>query len=107
MLKKVRTPHNIDAATASFEQSPRRSAVLHSKKLGMSENSVRRILLLDLHFHPYKIQVFQKLEEGDVAKRLVHDRLADCEQRIRGHLEDVTSGMICCVFFCCVMFQDH
>jgi len=32
----------------------------------------------------------------------VHDRLAECEQRNGGHLEDVTSGMMCCVFFCSV-----
>jgi len=36
----------------------------------------------------------------------VHDRLAECEQRNGGYLEDVTSGM-CCVFLFCVMFQDH
>jgi len=40
-VKTVRTPQNIDAVRASFEQSPRRSAVRHSKKLGMSESSVR------------------------------------------------------------------
>ena len=48
-VKTVRTPQNIDAVRASFEQSPRRSAVRHSKKLGLSESSVRRILHLDLH----------------------------------------------------------
>jgi len=48
-VKTVRTPQNIDAVRASFEQSPRRSAVRHSKKLGQSESSVRRILHLDLH----------------------------------------------------------
>jgi len=48
-VKTVRTPQNIDAMTASFEQSPRRSAVRQSKKLGLSESSVRRILHLDLH----------------------------------------------------------
>ena len=37
----------------------------------------------------------------------VHDRLAECKKRNGGHLEDVTSGMMCCVFFFCVMFQDH
>jgi len=39
----------------------------------------------------------------------VHDRLAECEQRNGGYLEDVTSGMVCCVFFflSCVMFQIH
>ena len=38
----------------------------------------------------------------DVLRRAmssVHDRLAECEQRNRGHLEDVTSGMMCCAFF--------
>jgi len=48
-VKTVRTPQNIEAVRASFEQSPRRSAVFHSKKLGLSESSVRRILHLDLH----------------------------------------------------------
>jgi len=34
----------------------------------------------------------------------VHDRLAECKQRNGGHLEDVTSGMMCCVlFFCSVL----
>jgi len=70
-VKTVRTLQNMDAVGASFEQSPRRSSVRHSKKLGLSEGSVRRILHLDLHFDPYIIQVVQKLEEGDAAKRLV------------------------------------
>jgi len=48
-VKTVRNPQNIDALRASLEQSPRRSAVRHSKKLGLSESSVRRILHLDLH----------------------------------------------------------
>jgi len=38
----------------------------------------------------------------------VHDRLAECEQRNGGHLEDVTSGMMYCVFFLfCIMSEDH
>ena len=48
-VKTVRTPQNIDAVRASFEQSPHRSAVHHSKKLELSESSVRCILHLDLH----------------------------------------------------------
>jgi len=47
-VKTVRTSQNIDAVRASFEQSPRRSAMRHSKKLGLSENSVGRNLHLDL-----------------------------------------------------------
>jgi len=38
-VKTVRTPQNIDAVRASFEQSPRRSAVRHSKRLGLSEST--------------------------------------------------------------------
>jgi len=48
-VKTVRTPRNTDAVRASFEQSPGPSAVCHSKKLRMSESSVRRILNFDLH----------------------------------------------------------
>ena len=36
-VKTVRTPQNIDAVRASFEQSPRRSAVRHSKKRTVRE----------------------------------------------------------------------
>ena len=47
----------------------------------------------------------------DVLRRAmssVHDRLAECEQRNVGRLEDVTSGMMCYVFcLSCVMFPDH
>jgi len=48
-VKTVHTPQNINAVRVSFKQSPRRSAVRHSKKLGLSEISVRRILHLDFH----------------------------------------------------------
>jgi len=46
-VKTVRTLQNIEFVRASFERSPCRSAVRHSKKLGLSESSVRRILHLD------------------------------------------------------------
>jgi len=91
-VKTVITPQNIDAVRTSFKQCLRCSAVRHSKKLGLSASSVRPILHLDFHFHLYKILVFQKLEEGDAAKRAMssaHDRLAGCEQRNGGHLENV------------------
>jgi len=49
-VKKVRTQQNTHAVRASFEQSPRLSAVRHSKKVGLSESSVRRILHWNLHW---------------------------------------------------------
>jgi len=33
----------------------------------------------------------------------IQDRLAECEQRNAGHLEDLKSGMVCCVLFCSVL----
>jgi transposase len=58
-VRTVHTPQNIDAVRASFEQSPRRSAVRHSKKLGLSESSVRHILHLDLHSIHTKFKSFR------------------------------------------------
>ena len=34
----------------------------------------------------------------------VHDRLAECEQRNGVHLENVTSGVMCCISLFCAMF---
>ena len=42
----------------------------------------------------------------DVLRRViisVHDRLTEYKQRNGGHLEDITSGMVCCVSFCPVL----
>ena len=90
-VKTVCTPQNMDTVRASFKQSPRRSAVHHSKKLGLSESSVRSILHLDLHFHPYKIQVVQKLEQGDAAKRLVFSQqMLDLINRNKEVLNNLT-----------------
>jgi hypothetical protein len=48
-------PENIAAVTATFQQSPTRSAQKHSHALGMSDRTLRRILHLDFHFHPYRV----------------------------------------------------
>uniref|UniRef100_A0A8C5LJP9 DUF4817 domain-containing protein n=1 Tax=Leptobrachium leishanense TaxID=445787 RepID=A0A8C5LJP9_9ANUR len=55
--RSVRTPANIDRVRVAVERSPRRSARRQSAALGMANTSVRRILRLDLHHHPHKIQV--------------------------------------------------
>ena len=101
--KRVRTPQNTDAVRASFEQNPCRSAVHHSKKLGLSESSVRCILHLDLHCGYGKR--FQESRSHMLRRAMssVHNRLAECEQRNGGHLEYVMSGMMCCVLFCSVV----
>ncbi|CAK9796588.1 Transposable element Tc3 transposase, partial [Anthophora quadrimaculata] len=68
--KNVRTSENIAAVRASIELSPVRSARKHAEALGISERTVRRILHTDLHLHPYKIMVCQKLSPADYGRRL-------------------------------------
>jgi hypothetical protein len=37
----------------------------HAIALGISDRSVRRMLHLDLHFHPYKMMVVQEFNQRD------------------------------------------
>ena len=60
-----RTPENIQIVRESVLGSPRRSAHKHSAALSLSLRSVRRILHLDLKFHPYKLMVVQELLDRD------------------------------------------
>ncbi|PSN33473.1 hypothetical protein C0J52_24581, partial [Blattella germanica] len=53
-VRTIRTPRNIQAVRAK-----------HAIALGISDRSVRRILHLDLKFHPYTIMVAQELSHGD------------------------------------------
>ena len=54
-VKTVRTPQNIDGLRASFEQSPRRSAVRHSKKLCYVSTPLIHLFLQMLKYVlPYK-----------------------------------------------------
>jgi hypothetical protein len=50
--------------------SRRRYATKHAIALGISDWSVRRMLHLDLHFHPYKMMVVQELYRRDLVNRL-------------------------------------
>ena len=94
-VKTVRTAQNIDDVRASFEQIPRRLAVRLSKKLGLSESSVRHIFTLG-----FALRIQEQISRipVDVLRRAmssVHGWFAECEQRNGGHLEDATSGMMC------------
>ena len=66
-------------------RSPRRSAHKHSAVLSLSLRSVRRILHLDLKFHPYKLMVVQELQDRD------HEIRVACCQDI---LEDVPANAV-------------
>lgn len=68
--RSARTPQNIDVVRESVLRSPRRSIRKQSAAVGMSRESVRRILRLDLKFHPYKLQMVQELKENDYQLRL-------------------------------------
>lgn len=65
-----RTPENINRTRLAIERSPRTSARRHSVALGLSVRTVRRILKIDLHYHPYKIQIVQALHPQDHRNRL-------------------------------------
>ena len=66
----VRTPENVERVMQAVVQSPTRSVRRHSVALGISDRTMRRILHQDLKFHPYKIAIVHKLNEGDYPQRL-------------------------------------
>ena len=51
--------------------SPSKSMRRRSQELGINRESVRRILIADLHMYPYRIQIKQKLTHGDMRKRVI------------------------------------
>jgi hypothetical protein len=63
--RTVRTPENVERVRAALQQSPR-----HSVALRMSDRSVRWMLHMDLHFHPFKMQVVQELLPRDLNQRM-------------------------------------
>jgi hypothetical protein len=65
----VRTPENTERVRQAVEGSPRHLTVCHARALRISDRSVRRILHLDLHFHPYKIMLVQELQQNDFVRR--------------------------------------
>ncbi|PSN48539.1 hypothetical protein C0J52_05929 [Blattella germanica] len=62
--KTVTTPENEARARQACERSPHRSACKQARVLGLSRRSLGCILI-NLKFHPYKIQVTQKLFPPD------------------------------------------
>lgn len=56
-------PENVVRVRESIQQSPKRSAFKHAAALGLFERSMRRMLHKEVHLHPYKTMVTQKLTE--------------------------------------------
>ena len=68
--KSARTEENIAAVRNSVGHSPKKSVRRRSQELGMTRESLRRILTSDLHLYAYKIQIKQQLTEADKEKRV-------------------------------------
>ena len=59
--RSARTDANVDRVRDSVARSPKKSLRRRSQQLGMSSASVRRILVIDLKLHPYRIQIKHQL----------------------------------------------
>ena len=68
--KTSRTQGNIAAARDSVVLGPNKSLRRRSQELGIDRESVRRILITDLHLYPYQIQIKHKLTPDDMRKRV-------------------------------------
>ena len=105
-VKTVRTPQNIDTVRASFEKS------LSVGCASFQETGTVRKQCQAYFTLGFALRIQEEISRilVDMLRRAmgsVHDRFAECEQRNGGHLEDVTSGMMCCVSLLYVMFQNH
>lgn len=67
--RSVRTPDNVERVRQAVQTSPHRPMRRQAAALRMSDRSVRRILHMDLHYHPYKIAIVQQLKPHDYANR--------------------------------------
>ena len=67
--RTVRTPENLERVREAFQRSPRRSARQQSRILGVNRKSLG-VMLKAIRFHPYKIQIAQKLSNSDKEARV-------------------------------------
>lgn len=68
-MRTGRSEENIAAVAASVEDDSNRSYRRRAVELGLSAETTRRILRLDLGLHPYKIVMTQQLKPGDHGRR--------------------------------------
>lgn len=69
-----RSVENIQLVRQSVTASPETSTRRRSTQLGIPRGTVIQILKKDLRLYPYKIQMVQQLNPGDLAKRLEYSR---------------------------------
>ena len=85
--RSIQTPETITTVRHAVTTSPQHSAAKHALALGVSDPSERRILHLDLKFHPYKMMMVHELQERDC-----HERQAACKRM----LANVLPGRLLC-----------
>ena len=81
--RSARTPQNIEGVLVSILRSPRRSVRKLAAAVRLSRKCVRRILHVDLKFHPYNLQIVQEQKEKDHQLRLEF-----CQQSTTNIMED-------------------
>jgi hypothetical protein len=67
--RTARSAENIAAVSESVRENPRTSVRHRAQELGLSRSSTHRILRIDLHLHPYKVQLRQQLKVHDHRQR--------------------------------------
>lgn len=67
--RSVTTAENVERLRDAVNRNPRRSIRKHAAVLGIKKSSVHTILKKIIHFHPYKIQIVQKLRPNDYPSR--------------------------------------
>lgn len=70
--RNIRSAENIAVVAQSVEEDPNLSIPRRAQHLGLSYGSLWRILHLDLHLHPYKIQLTQELKPQDHTQRRMY-----------------------------------
>ncbi|GBO06754.1 hypothetical protein AVEN_202695-1 [Araneus ventricosus] len=65
----VRTSQEVEAVRQAVHRSPQCSVHRHATPIGISDRCIRRILHLDLKFHPYKMMVVQEIKDRVWANR--------------------------------------
>lgn len=64
-----RSDENIAMTAVSVDDDPTTSIRHRGQELGISSSSLQLVLAKDLHLHPYKVQLTQKLKPADHAQR--------------------------------------
>ena len=67
----TRSAENIAIVCESIAEDPNVAISRRSQELGLSYGTLWSILHLDLHLHPYKIQLMQQLKPADNSRRHV------------------------------------